>query len=200
MPKVNPPGCAQVKRKTRTFAGAEIKACARVAHLAHPEFHMVDGRIQVEPAPVGVGRSSLVKFEVEIAKRQVTLRIRTLHLPDEPVGQFIVTGEQRFAHFGQDGLGCGVGVVTRVARPQRFFVELHVFDRRAAENHRAKTAVAERQGFAPVIRRLCIPEHILVTHVCFVPLLLIQPHPRCVPAASRAVLWAAKITPLTGNP
>ena len=78
-------------------------------------FDLVDGRVQVEPAFVGLRRGSLFKIKEEVAKRQIALRIGSLHLPDELVGQFIVAGEERFAHCGQDGLGCRVGVVARIA-------------------------------------------------------------------------------------
>ena len=76
---------------------------------------MVDSRIQVEPAPIGLGRSILVKFKVQVAKRQIALRIGTLHLSDEFVGQIIFAREDGIPHRGQVAQGVRVGRVARIA-------------------------------------------------------------------------------------
>ena len=68
--------------------------------------------------------------------------------------------EQQAAHFGKMFQGIRVVRFTRPAHPQRVLVELDALGDDVAEHHRAKAAVAERQGLVPFAGRVRIKKDV----------------------------------------
>ena len=77
----------------------------------------------------------------------------------ERTGERLPPSLEQFADLGQALHRSLMLVLVRLAGPDRDFVELDQFGRRAAEDHRPQAAVADRQGIRPFLGRAIVPQN-----------------------------------------
>ncbi len=98
------------------------------------------------------------KIEKQVAEGLVGLGEGTLHLLGEQVGFGIAFLENQAAHLRQHAQRLGVVRVARLARPERIFIELQTLLLNTAKDHRAQSAIPDRERVDPLPRGSFVPQ------------------------------------------
>ena len=134
---------------------------ARVPHAVHAVFGAGDSGIEVEFAPVVLGRAAVAKIQEQIGERLIR---RPPGLPRRVPGAAEFVGlrelavEQQRAHLGDDVARFGAVLFRVMAGPHAMLVELKALVLYAAKHHGADAAISHGQRFGPDLGRFAIPE------------------------------------------
>ncbi len=131
---------------------------AGVGDAADRILHRRDARAEIQRAAIAAADVAVREGDVEIAERQIRLRVGAERLLRERVGFDVLARGDQAAQFRQDLLRLRVVPILRAARPERVFVQLEAFAADAAEDHGAEAAVADRKCFHPARCGTPIPE------------------------------------------
>ena len=140
------------------WAGMARKDFASKLRIANGVSNGRDGGRQIELPPIVAAHVAVLEDHGEIAKRLIGLREGPHHLLGESIRGGRVAGQGGTTNPGKQPLRLRIVPILRPSRPQGVVVELQAFRDDAAEHHRAKAAVADRQRFHPALGRPAIPE------------------------------------------
>ena len=142
-----------IYRAGKDFA-LEVNSVGRVADGG-------DRGVQIQVAPILFNRRIRGEIQEQVSDglvRHLAERFGHHVAGDEAGGRVELACEYQLANFWQRGEGVGVVGIVGPAGPEGVFVELQMFPRRAAEDHRAEPSVANGQGAGPVRCRRAVPE------------------------------------------
>ena len=158
--------CVSLQSHDDDAVGHRGKGCTTVLVTVLLEADRREGCLEVKLTAVVCHLVIIdaVVCQFQRTQRQVFLSVRSLdeRLIDEVLGLFLLTFEDIVAHRLQIRGSRGAVVVMRTAAPERVLVQLYLVYARATENHTAKTAVADRQGFQPDAGGLVVPQPMVV--------------------------------------
>ena len=108
----------------------------------------VSGEVQPQVAE-GLVRHTLIGLRLDMCRAQVLCLL-------------VLPRQHELAYLGQPLPRFGTGVVVRASCPDGLFVELELLGCGVAVEHRAQTSVTQREGFRPDMRRLVVPQLVLL--------------------------------------
>ena len=129
------------------------------AHAIALKSGAADGTVEAELPVIAGGCALVVVVDEQCGQRLVVLRVVSLHMPLERVGQLVVLTKQCLAYLGNPLAGSFVLVaVNGAARPERDIVQMEHVLVGTAIHQRAQLAVANGQRLLEIVGGTVVPQ------------------------------------------